>query len=107
MKDDSVYINQIFDSIAKIESFVAGIGRENFDNDQKTQSAVIMQLLLIGEVSKKISESTKKTINLPWKDIAGFRDKAIHNYFDIDLDIIWNTIKLDIPVVKEKLEKKS
>lgn len=103
MKDENVYINQILDAISKIESFVSNMTRETFDGDQKTQSAVIMQLMLIGEVSKKISDKTKATINLPWKDIAGFRDMAVHNYFEIDLDIVWNTIQEDIPVLKSKL----
>ena len=103
MKDNSVYINQILDSISKIEQFVSGMTREEFDKDQKTQSAVIMQLMLIGEVSKKISDETKEKIDLPWKDISGFRDNAIHNYFEVDLDIVWNTIQEDIPMLKDKL----
>ena len=64
-----------------------------------------MQLTLIGEVSKKISDDLKKKINLPWKEIAGFRDKAIHDYFDINLDVVWNTIIIDLPPLKEKLQK--
>jgi uncharacterized protein with HEPN domain len=105
MKDESVYINQILDGISKIESFVSDMARDVFNEDQKTQSAVIMQLMLIGEISKKISDNTKATIDLPWKDIAGFRDMAIHNYFAVDLDIVWNTIQEDIPILKEKLSK--
>lgn len=105
MKDESVYINQILEGISKIESFVSNMTRDAFNEDQKTQSAVIMQLMLIGEISKKISDNTKATIDLPWKDIAGFRDEAIHNYFAVDLDIVWNTIQEDIPVLKEKLTK--
>lgn len=103
MKDENVYINQILDAISKIESFVSNMTRDAFDEDQKTQSAVIMQLMLIGEISKKILDKTKATIDLPWKDIAGFRDMAVHNYFEIDLDIVWNTIQEDIPVLKSKL----
>lgn len=59
--------------------------------------------MLIGEISKKISDNTKEKVDLPWKDIAGFRDEAIHNYFEIDLDIVWNTIQEDIPILKDKL----
>ncbi len=103
MKDDSVYINQILDSVAKIASFSKGLNRDTFFADAKTQSAVIMQLLLIGEISKKISEGVKSKIDLPWKDIAGFRDRAIHNYFEIDLDVVWNTILSDIPELTQKL----
>lgn len=104
MKSDSVYISQMLESVGKIESFVKGLSQDAFRADQKTQSAVIMQLLLIGEISKKISESGKSKIDLPWKDIAGFRDRAIHNYFEIDLDIVWNTLQSDIPELAEKLK---
>ena len=104
MKDDKVYIQQVLDAIRKIESFTANIGRVFFDKDEKTQSAVIMQLMLIGEISKKISPKTKSSIELPWKDITGFRDKAVHDYFEVDLDVVWNTIISDIPILKSKLQ---
>lgn len=104
MKDDSVYIKQMLDSVGKIGSFTKGMNREAFLTDQKTQSAVIMQLLLIGEVSKKISEKAKRKADLPWKDIPGFRDRAIHNYFEIDLDIVWNTLLSDIPELEKGLK---
>jgi len=106
MKDDSVYINQIVESVGKINSFTQGLNRESFFADAKTQSAVIMQLLLIGEISKKISEKTKNAVDLPWKDIVGFRDRAIHNYFEIDLDIVWNTVLSDIPELAKQLKGK-
>lgn len=105
MKNDNLYIEYLLDSITKIQSFVNGINQAVFTNDQKTQSAVIMQLLLIGETVKKLSEDTKNKIDLPWRDIAGFRDVAIHNYFDVDLDIVWKTIVEDIPTLKEKLSE--
>jgi len=104
MKSDSVYISQMLDSVQKIQSFTQGLDRSSFATDPKTQSAVIMQLLLIGEVAKKISEETKKKIDLPWKDIVGFRDRAIHNYFEIDLDVVWDTTVSDIPELAEKLK---
>jgi uncharacterized protein with HEPN domain len=106
MKDDSIYIEQIQDSISKIERFVSGIDENTFRSDEKTQSAVILQLALIGELAKRLSTETKERIQLPWKEIAGFRDRAIHDYFDIDLGIVWQTILDDIPLVKSALEAK-
>ena len=105
MKNDQVYISQILDSIRKIELFVTEIDKENFLTNTLVQSGVIMQLTLIGEVSKKISDDLKEKTDLPWKDIAGFRDKAIHNYFDINLDVVWNTIIIDLPQLKAGLKK--
>lgn len=103
MKDDYVYINQILDAVSKIEKFTAGMNRDAFVQNQMAQSAVIMQLTLIGELVKNISSETKGNINLPWKDIAGFRDKAIHDYFGMDLKIVWETVISDVPILKKNL----
>jgi len=103
MKDDNVYIELILDSIKKIETFLEEFGKEKFLEDQKTQSAVILHLALIGENSKKISEETKSKINLAWKEIAGFRDIAVHDYTNLKLDVVWDTIIINIPEVKAKL----
>ena len=105
MKGDNLFITQILDSVRKIESYVVGFDKEKFLTDEKTQSALVMQLTLIGEVAKKMSDNTKSKTNLPWKDIMGFRDRAIHNYFDIDLAVVWKTTEEDIPVLKSELLK--
>ncbi len=101
MKSDRVYLEQILDSIGKTRQFVSGMDRAAFLTDQKTQSAVIMQLALIGERAKKISEPTKSRIGVPLREIAGFRDRAIHDYYQIDLQVAWDTLVLDL----EPLEK--
>lgn len=95
MKSDRVYCEQIVDAVEKIRQFVYGIDKDAFLKDQKTQSAVIMQLALIGELAKRVSPDTKSAVNVPWKEIAGFRDRAIHDYYQIDLQIAWDTITLD------------
>jgi uncharacterized protein with HEPN domain len=104
-KDDNVYIELILDSIRKIESFLEGFNKEKFTKDQKSQSAVILHLTLIGENSKKISEDIKSKIDLQWKEIAGFRDVAIHDYINLKLDVVWDTITKNIPELKSKLLK--
>lgn len=109
MKSDRVYLEQILDSVGKVREFVKGINQATFLKDQKTQSAVIMQLALIGELAKKVSVPTKNAISVPWKEIAGFRDRAIHDYYEIDLQVAWDTITLDLEplakAVQEYLEK--
>ena len=105
MKSDDVYLKQVLDAVIKIKLFVSGVNSSQFLTDQKTQSAVIMQLALIGELSKKISINTQSQIDLPWKDIAGFRDRAIHDYYQIDLGIVWETISADIPILKKAIEE--
>ena len=106
MKSDALYLERIADSIRKIESFTEGFDADNFGKDEKTQSAVMLQLMLIGEMTKRVSTETKKSIDLPWKEISGFRDRAIHDYYDIDLDIVWQTIISDIPALKKALASK-
>ena len=72
-----------------------------FLKDRKTQSAVIMQLALIGELAKRVSVPVKSSISVPWKEIAGFRDRAIHDYYQIDLQVACDTIALDLdPLAK-------
>jgi uncharacterized protein with HEPN domain len=103
MKDDRVCIAQILDAVEKIERFVVGASKEDFLNDQKLQSAVIMQLALIDELAKRVSEETRERVDLPWKDIAGFRDRAIHEYYSIDAEVVWTTIADNIPMLKNAL----
>jgi uncharacterized protein with HEPN domain len=95
-KDDRVYLEQILDAADKIRRFVGDMDEDEFLNDQKTQSAVIMQLALIGELAKRVSDPTKAVIPVPWRQITGFRDRAIHDYYQIDLQVAWGTILHDL-----------
>ena len=104
-KRDRVYLEQILDSVGKIRLFVCGMDQAAFMGDQKTQSAVIMQLALIGELAKRVSESTRKAIAVPWREIAGFLDRAIHDYYRIDLQVAWNTIALDLDPLEKALRE--
>jgi len=104
-KTDRVYLEQILDSVRKIRQFVGGMDQGVFMGDQKTQSAVIMQLALIGELAKRVSESTRKAIAVPWREIAGFRDRAIHDYYRIDLQVAWDTIALDLDPLETALRE--
>ncbi|MHB8173813.1 MAG: HepT-like ribonuclease domain-containing protein [Nitrospirota bacterium] len=93
------------DSIEKIRLFVSDMDQSAFLKDQKTQSAVIMQLALIGEMAKRVSDATKSSIEVPWREIAGFRDRAIHDYYQIDLQIAWDTIILDLEPLEKSLKE--
>ncbi len=95
----------MLDSVAKIESFTKNMDKGIFLSDSKTQSAVIMQLIVIGELAKKVSDKARQSVNLPWREISGFRDRAIHNYFGMDIEVIWDTVVMDVPVLKVELIK--
>jgi len=104
MKDYSVYIKNILDKAQEAIGFCRGILKEDFLKDEKTQSAVILKLIVIGEEATKLSEEMKSAIDLPWRSIIGFRNMAILEYFDIDLSQIWTTVQTDLPDLVEKLE---
>ena len=105
MKSDRVYLEQMLESVGKIREFVSGMDYDEFLKDQKTQSAVIMQLALIGEMAKRVSDAARSNIDVPWKEIAGFRDRAIHDYYQIDLRIAWDTIGLDLEPLRKALRE--
>ena len=96
------YLNDIDDSISDILNFTADISYEEFEADKKTQHAVIHCLEVIGEAVKKIPDDIRNRYNkIPWKEIAGMRDKLIHEYFGVDLKTVWATIVEDIPPLED------
>jgi uncharacterized protein with HEPN domain len=98
------FLKDILDSIERIENYVLDLDYEDFSNDQKTVDAVIRNLEVIGEATKNISEEFRnKHPNLPWREMAGMRDKLIHGYFDVMYSIIWETVKNDLPLIKSKI----
>ncbi|MBU1006964.1 MAG: DUF86 domain-containing protein [Candidatus Omnitrophica bacterium] len=95
------YLMDIIGAIEKIEEFTQGIKAEDFEKDEKTKFAVIRALEVIGEAAKKIPLPVKnKYPQIPWPAITGMRDKLIHEYFGVNVKVIWNTVKEDIPSIK-------
>ncbi len=95
------YIEDIVSAVDEIADFTKGMTWEEFRQDKKTINAVVRSLEVIGEASKRISQDIKTRYpDVPWKYMAGMRDKLIHEYFGIDLDIIWAVIRQEIPAVE-------
>jgi len=98
LKDDLAYIEHILDSIRKIKEFSHGLSLKEFKTNELAQDAIIRNIEIIGEASKKISSDTKRIYDkIPWKEITGMRDKLIHDYLGVDVGVVWKTIKEDIP----------
>lgn len=104
-KNDLAYIDHILDCIRKIQRFSKGLNLMKFSEDELVQDAIIRNIEVIGEASKKISADTKKTYKeIPWKEITGMRDKLIHDYLGVDTQVVWKTIKKDIPELRQLLK---
>ena len=100
------YLFDIVDAVGKIENFTKGLSFSGFEKDDKTVFAVIRAFEIIGEAAKKIPKKIRdENKNLPWKQISGMRDKLVHDYFGVDIKVVWKTIKEDIPKIKPLIKE--
>ena len=105
-REFSDYINDMYDAINKIQIFSKNMNFEEFISDDKTIYAVIRCFEIIGEATKKIPKIVKeKYTTVPWQEISGIRDKLIHEYFGVNLEVVWKTILEDLPELKINIEK--
>lgn len=105
-RNDIDLIQDIAESVARISLYTLNMEYEEFRKDKKTQDAVIRNIEIMGEATKKLSEDMRKdNPNIPWKNIAGTRDKLIHSYFGVNIDIIWSIVQIEIPSLLPKIER--
>ena len=101
-----IYLKDIKMAITSVERFIEGLDFYQFKNDDKTSSAVIRKFEIIGEATKNIPERIRKQYSqIPWKDIAGMRDKLIHAYSEVDLKLVWTTIQQRLPKLKSTIDE--
>jgi uncharacterized protein with HEPN domain len=105
-RDISLYLKDILKNMEKAEKFTEEMSYKDFVADEKTKYAIVRCIEIIGEAVKNVPESVrKKYLEVPWKDIAGMRDKVIHFYFGIKLRRVWLAVKEDIPKIKPQIKK--
>lgn len=104
MKDPRIFVDHIIENIQDIERFVIDVDKEDFLENKEKQNAVVRSLEIIGEAVKNIPQKIKtKYKAVPWKAIAGTRDKITHHYFGIDLELIWKMVKDNLPTLKKQM----
>jgi len=104
MRDPKLYLKDILEAMDSIELFIGEMDFDEFKEDDKTSSAVIRKFEIIGEATKNLPEDIKKDYpNIPWREMAGMRDKLIHFYFGIKYELVWRTVKDVIPQIRPSL----
>jgi uncharacterized protein with HEPN domain len=104
VKDERVYLGHIRDAITDIEQY-ASAGRETFMGDRMRQDAIIRKMEIIGEAVKKLSDATRdRRPEIPWKRIAGMRDRLTHDYFGVDLMLVWAVVERDLTPLRDAID---
>lgn len=105
-KDPQVFLSHILESIGWIEKETKGLSKDKFINNVPIQDAVIRRLEIIGEAVKNLpADFKRKYPDVSWQKISGLRDKLIHGYFGVDLELVWEIVQKNLPPFKEQIKK--
>jgi len=100
------FVEDILDAMNKAERLVEGVSFTQFEADYRTNFAVVRALEIIGEAAKRLPEDLRKRYpDIPWRGMSGMRDRIIHGYDNVDLQIVWDVVMRDIPQIKPKIER--
>lgn len=105
-RDCTDYVQDIIAAIDDVVDFTLGLSFDRFEDDRKTVNAVIRSIEIIGEAAKHVSQEVRAQFpKVPWKRMAGMRDKVSHEYFGVDLEIVWQTVTQDLPALRPLMEE--
>lgn len=101
------YLDHMRQAAADACGFVDGLNKEQFLTDKRTQQAVIMCIIIIGEAATKVMDQYSEFANaypaVPWRSMRGMRNRIAHGYFDINLDVVWDTVQIALPTLLTQL----
>ncbi len=104
--DDPSRLHHMLDAARKAVEFTSGKDRSSLDSDEQLLLSLTRLLEILGEAAKNVSpELRQKHPEIPWKDIAGTRDRLTHSYFDVDYDVVWEIVSADLPALITQLKK--
>jgi uncharacterized protein with HEPN domain len=104
--EDITYLRHILDAIARIESYVVDVDQARFETTPLIQDAVVRQVQIIGEATKRLSNDLRTSSNaVPWRNIAGMRHKLVHDYMGVDLVAVWLTVREDLTPLRRSIEE--
>ena len=103
-RSDNILLYDILECCDRIASYIEGVTRVTFEENYQLQDALIRKLEVIGEAAKGLSsEITANDPEVPWSKMAGMRDRMVHQYFRVDLDVVWKTVTVDIPLLRSQI----
>lgn len=103
--DDRIRLSHMRDAAREASSFVAGKTRLDLSHDRQLTLALVKSIEIVGEAAAKITDESKQSLSdIPWRDIIAMRNRLIHVYFDIDLDILWETVMKELPLLLQAVE---
>lgn len=105
-RNDKLYLYDILESCEKIETYVSGVTEAEFANNKMLQDALVRNIEIIGEASKNLSEELRgANPQIAWREIMRMRDKIVHHYFRVNLDVVWQTSTEDISELKNSISE--
>ena len=106
MRNYRLYLKDIFEAMVAAQAFVEGMDFDAFVADDKTASAVVRKLEIVGEATKNVPERIRQQYSqVPWRDMAGMRDRIIHAYFEVDYSVVWETVRNRVPLLQPIFEQ--
>ncbi len=105
-KDDTVYLRHILDAIGMVENYTRGLSENEFLSHAMAKDAVVREIEIIGEATKNISDEFQvEHPEIPWMKMIGIRNKIVHEYFNVNFSIVWDTVQEDLPLLKKGVIK--